>query len=968
MYLKKHLSMSIINPNSPVYVSYAWADDDDNQRANVIPVIQDAAKKYEFNLKLDRTHMHAGDSIEEFENAIGNAKCVIIVFSKKYFQSHHCMYEFMKIVERNEIKKIIPIQYKDISIKDKSALEELSHIWEATERPEKIEDIYWRYRSIFHDYILKVTELKGIGNSLITKTQNLNDDKSKNDLADVIGSSILDYFQPIKETECIKDLIKNEYQRRVESGKIITQFLPRIRNGNLIESDGDVIYYQCTPKIRLNGSCANFFSLFKEIRTIDLSYFVFDDVDNMSYMFAGCNKLKEIKWPDSINTKTVQNMSNMFADCASLQTIDLHEFDTSNVKDMSQMFSGCENVTEINISHFNFSKIKQSDKGEMTGLSKMFQKCSNLKDIDGLPTNIMLSEDIFDECKSLKRKDKYTFFKAEKTSQPLLPPQEQKPPVERSQTPPYPQKKDWVKWAFIAIIVILLAFIFFKNDNKKNNNGFVSLSKQDYDSMVLKNANNESEIARLRLDTARLQSTIDKLLAEKQKDLANANIDDIKAKADAGDIEQKKLLGALFYELKDYKKAVDIFTELYIITKNLEYIEYVAEVYYEQGDYTNAIFWHRNAALKGYAPSQFNLGVCFANGKGVAENMDSAVFWYKKAALQGSSIAQFNLACCFGKDERIAENKDSAVFWCRIAALNGLAEAQYTLGTCFEKGDGIAENTDSAVLWYRKAALQGNADAQFTIGLCYYNGNGIAENKDSAVFWFKKAALQDNAEAQYCIAYCFAKGEGIVENRDSVLFWYRKSALQGFAYAQVNLGVCFEDGEGIAVSMDSAVFWYKKAALQGISKAQLSLGICYYDGKGITKNMDSAFFWFRKAALLEEAYAQCSLGSCYYLGDGVIQNKDSAVFWFRKAAVQGDAYAQYNLGSCFYLGDGVVQNNDSAVFWYNKAAEQGYTLAKQRLEEIHYTKIDSPSSIVFKIIIFFVIAICLLCWYVTMKK
>ena len=129
--------------------------------------------------------------------------------------------------------------------------------------------------------------------------------------------------------------------------------------------------------------------------------------------------------------------------------------------------------------------------------------------------------------------------------------------------------------------------------------------------------------------------------------------------------------------------------------------------------------------------------------------------------------------------------------------------------------------------------------------------------------------------------------------------------------------------------------------------------------------MDSAVFWFRKAAAQEDAYAQCNLGNCFFYGYGIIENKDSAIFWFRKAAVQGDAYAQFNLGSCFYLGDGVVQNSDSAVFWYNKAAEQGFTLANQCLEEMHYTKNNSPSSIV---IIFLAIAIGLLLWFVTKKK
>ena len=44
---------------------------------------------------------------------------------------------------------------------------------------------------------------------------------------------------------------------------------------------------------------------------------------------------------------------------------------------------------------------------------------------------------------------------------------------------------------------------------------------------------------------------------------------------------------------------------------------------------------YREAAEKGDAKAQFNLGNCYFNGWGVSKNMAEAVKWYKKAARQG---------------------------------------------------------------------------------------------------------------------------------------------------------------------------------------------------------------------------------------------------------------------------------------------------------------------------------------------
>ena len=41
------------------------------------------------------------------------------------------------------------------------------------------------------------------------------------------------------------------------------------------------------------------------------------------------------------------------------------------------------------------------------------------------------------------------------------------------------------------------------------------------------------------------------------------------------------------------------------------------------------------AAKNGSVEGQFNIGVCYENGKGVAKNMETAAKWYLKAAEQG---------------------------------------------------------------------------------------------------------------------------------------------------------------------------------------------------------------------------------------------------------------------------------------------------------------------------------------------
>ena len=64
---------------------------------------------------------------------------------------------------------------------------------------------------------------------------------------------------------------------------------------------------------------------------------------------------------------------------------------------------------------------------------------------------------------------------------------------------------------------------------------------------------------------------------------------------------------------------------------------------YERRDYATAIRGFRVHADQGDASAQFNLGLMYANGRGVLKDEAEAGRWYRLAADQGDASAQLNL-------------------------------------------------------------------------------------------------------------------------------------------------------------------------------------------------------------------------------------------------------------------------------------------------------------------------------------
>ncbi|WP_295388321.1 tetratricopeptide repeat protein, partial [Thiolapillus sp.] len=70
------------------------------------------------------------------------------------------------------------------------------------------------------------------------------------------------------------------------------------------------------------------------------------------------------------------------------------------------------------------------------------------------------------------------------------------------------------------------------------------------------------------------------------------------------------------------------------------------------------------------------LGVMYAEGQGVRQDLKEAVKWYRRAAEQGYALAQYNLGVIYNNGQGVQQDKKEAVKWFRKAAEQGYASAQ----------------------------------------------------------------------------------------------------------------------------------------------------------------------------------------------------------------------------------------------------------------------------------------------------
>ncbi len=199
---------------------------------------------------------------------------------------------------------------------------------------------------------------------------------------------------------------------------------------------------------------------------------------------------------------------------------------------------------------------------------------------------------------------------------------------------------------------------------------------------------------------------------------------------------------------------------------------------------THPIFLLKKRAEQGDLEAHCMLGKCYADGKGVTQDLRRAVEWYQRAASHGFSDAQFSLGRCCLHGRGVEVDHREAMEWFRRAAEQGHVEAMFHLGKCYYQGLSGPADFRSSLHWFMRAADLGHAQAQYYVGRQHFSGIGVNEDYHCALEWFFKSAWQGFSEAQFLIGHCFYNGLGVAEDRSYSFFWLSKAAQQGHIEAQ----------------------------------------------------------------------------------------------------------------------------------------------------------------------------------------
>lgn len=295
--------------------------------------------------------------------------------------------------------------------------------------------------------------------------------------------------------------------------------------------------------------------------------------------------------------------------------------------------------------------------------------------------------------------------------------------------------------------------------------------------------------------------------------------------------------------------------------------------------------WLRLAVAQGNPIAQYEIGRKFVTG--IDERGAEGVRLLQASALQNNINAMELLGVLYATGRVVPQDINEARKWFSSAAARGSRRAQQEI-TFLSAQPGVERGLASfrlgdyasAVSELKPVAELGDPRAQYAMGAMYSVGDGlgIKEDQELARKWFELAAAQKNADAQYQLAFYFEK------DSFKKLSLYRLSAAQGNATAMFRLGQIYQFGRyGVEKDLGKAMNWYIEGANTGDGDQQFTLGDIYTEGKIVPVDLAEAAKWYERSANSGFMLAFVKVGDVYAQGKGVSKNKDTAIEWYRKA-------------------------------------------------------------------------------------
>jgi uncharacterized protein len=275
--------------------------------------------------------------------------------------------------------------------------------------------------------------------------------------------------------------------------------------------------------------------------------------------------------------------------------------------------------------------------------------------------------------------------------------------------------------------------------------------------------------------------------------------------------------------------------------------------------------------------------------------VDEHMAQFRDAAERGDAEAQYQLGLGYVTSFDFEPNPGEALNWWRKAAAQLHPESLFTLGM-WHAFKHLPDGDDEALYRFKYALEHRTRNARSYFGVTSLLNLDIPQTDTDATMWLYQAAKQEHLGGQLMLGWMHMRGHGVPKDSATAAAWFRKAAEQGDPLGQYTLGVMYSRGTGVPKDETQKAAWFRKAAEQGHPDAQYYLGTMYHKGAGgLPKDEREESAWYLKAAEQGHPYAEFALGLKYESGHGVPQDKAEAIKWFRLAAEHGEEMAPEKL-------------------------------------------------------------------------
>jgi len=222
----------------------------------------------------------------------------------------------------------------------------------------------------------------------------------------------------------------------------------------------------------------------------------------------------------------------------------------------------------------------------------------------------------------------------------------------------------------------------------------------------------------------------------------------------------------------------------------------------------------------GNSTAMMLLGCCVSEGfNKKCKDAELAFRCFLSAAQNGDIDAHYNLGLCYATGRGVRQDQFKVTKWLRSTAEAGDTEAMRLLTIRMSEGRGCACDLQGATATFVRAAESGDPTSEFNLGVRYASGHGVPTQNLAQATAFYFGGGQDAAK------------EGPVGHLGAVV----PDGWDDLSNSNSN----FEDEEDRSRTR-IAVEWYKRAASRGHCRALYNLAQLMAVGKGVPLSQDGA--------------------------------------------------------------------------------------------------------------------------------